>query len=90
VELVTIELKINFLLPIAKGRVEAEATVLRGGRNFVVVECDVRNDSRELAAKSLMTFGAAGLRAMESGRDTFREGESVPPAKTKRPGKRVR
>ncbi len=59
VELVTIELKINYLLPIVEGTVEAEGKVLRAGRKFVVVECDVRNDEAQLAAKALMTFGAA-------------------------------
>jgi uncharacterized protein (TIGR00369 family) len=67
IELVTIELKINYLLPIVEGRVEAEGKVLRAGRNFVVVECDVRNDEAELAAKALMTFGAATNRSPESG-----------------------
>lgn len=62
VELVTIELKINYLLPIADGKVEAEGRVLRTGRNFTVVDCDVRNEQGELAAKALMTFGVAGSR----------------------------
>ena len=68
VELVTIELKINYLLPIAEGKVEAEGKVLRAGRNFVVVECEIRNNQGELAAKALMTFGAAGGRALEGTR----------------------
>ena len=63
-EVVTIELKINYLLPIAKGTLEAEGRVLRTGRNFIVVECDVRNGRGELAAKALMTFGAAGGRTL--------------------------
>jgi uncharacterized protein (TIGR00369 family) len=62
VELVTIELKINYLLPIADGKIEAEGRVLRAGRNFTVVDCDVRNEQGDLAAKALMTFGAAGGR----------------------------
>jgi uncharacterized protein (TIGR00369 family) len=66
IELVTIELKINYLLPIVEGSVEAEGKVLRAGRNFVVVECDVRNDEAELAAKALMTFGAAANRLPET------------------------
>jgi acyl-CoA thioesterase len=61
-ELATIELKINYLLPIADGKVEAEGRVLRAGRNFIVVECDIRNPQGQLAAKALMTFGAAGTR----------------------------
>jgi uncharacterized protein (TIGR00369 family) len=66
VELVTIELKINYLLPIAEGRVRAEGVVLRAGRNFVVVECEVMNEKGDLAAKALMTFGAAGVRPPET------------------------
>jgi uncharacterized protein (TIGR00369 family) len=62
VELATIELKINYLLPIAEGKIEAEGRVLRAGRNFIVVECDVRNSQGKLAAKALMTFGGAGIR----------------------------
>jgi len=62
IELVTIELKINYLLPIADGKVEAEGRVLRAGRNFTVVDCDVRNGQGELAAKALITFGVAGNR----------------------------
>lgn len=59
-ELVTIELKINYLLPIPEGKVRAEGKVLRAGRNFIVVECDVHNDRGEIVAKALMTFGASG------------------------------
>jgi uncharacterized protein (TIGR00369 family) len=61
-ELATIELKINYLLPIAEGKVEAEGKVLRAGRNFIVVECDVRNAQGQLAAKALMTFAGSGGR----------------------------
>ncbi len=65
-ELVTIELKINYLLPIPEGKVRAEGKVLRAGRNFIVVECDVRNHSGETAAKALMTFGASPGHALRS------------------------
>jgi len=58
-EVVTIELKINYLLPVGGGEVQAEGRVLRAGRNFIVVECDVTNEAGALAAKALMTFGAA-------------------------------
>jgi uncharacterized protein (TIGR00369 family) len=75
-ELVTIELKINFLLPIAEGKVEAEGKVLRAGRNFVVVECDVRNAQGELAAKALMTFGVAGGRTLATRGETAKTAES--------------
>jgi uncharacterized protein (TIGR00369 family) len=58
-EIVTIELKINYLLPVPKGRVKAHASVLRAGRNFIVTECEIRNGKGALAAKALLTFGAA-------------------------------
>jgi uncharacterized protein (TIGR00369 family) len=64
-EIVTIELKINYLLAVPKGRVRAHATVLRAGRNFVVTECEVRNEKGALAAKALLTFGAAPGHTME-------------------------
>jgi uncharacterized protein (TIGR00369 family) len=51
----TIEMKINFLEAVERGTVRAEAQVLRRGRNFSVVECDVR-DATRLVAKALMTF----------------------------------
>ena len=60
VEIVTIELKINYLAPVPGGRVRAEGTVLRAGRNFIVTECEVRTEEGQLAAKALLTFGAAG------------------------------
>lgn len=61
----TIEMKINFLLPVPHGRIRAEGAVLRAGRNFVVAECEIRNQKRELAAKALLTFGAARGHTME-------------------------
>ena len=60
VEIVTIELKINYLAPVPGGRIRAEGVVLRAGRNFVVTECEVRTEDGVLAAKALLTFGAAG------------------------------
>lgn len=83
VELLTIELKINYLLPIAAGKIEAKGKVLRAGRNFVVVECDVRNEAGDLAAKALMTFGASAPRAMKNDRETSRQGRSQQPGKPK-------
>ena len=59
VELATLELKINYLEPVSGGTVKAEANVLRAGRNFVVAECEIYNESGSLAAKAIMTFTAA-------------------------------
>src|SRR5271166_5538696 len=59
VELATLELKINYLEPVPGGTVKADARVLRAGRNFVVTECEIFNESGSLAAKALLTFSAA-------------------------------
>ena len=58
IELATLELKINYLEPVPGGRVKAEARVLRSGRNFIVTECEIFNESGSLAAKALMTLSA--------------------------------
>jgi uncharacterized protein (TIGR00369 family) len=63
----TIEMKINYLEPVPVGRVRGEARVLRAGRNFVVTECDVFTPAGKLAAKALITYGAAGGHSMETG-----------------------
>lgn len=55
----TVEFKINYLEAIPGGRLRAVARVLRAGRHFIVVECDVWDKKRRLAAKALLTFGAA-------------------------------
>lgn len=57
--LATVELSINYLEPVPEGRVKAEARVLRVGRNFVIAECEIRIQNGSLAAKELLTFGAA-------------------------------
>jgi uncharacterized protein (TIGR00369 family) len=58
-EIATVELKINYLEPVPGGRIKADARVLRAGRNFVVTECEIFNENGSLAAKALLTFGAA-------------------------------
>jgi len=65
VALATIELKINYLESVAGGRTRAKATVLRTGRNFVVTECEIFDRKGTLAAKALMTFGAAGGHSLQ-------------------------
>lgn len=59
VELATLEFKINYLEAVPGGTIKAEARVLRGGRNFIVTECEIYNESGSLAAKALLTFSAA-------------------------------
>ena len=58
-EIATVELKINYMEPVPGGRIKADARVLRAGRNFIVTECEILNEDGSLAAKALLTFGAA-------------------------------
>jgi uncharacterized protein (TIGR00369 family) len=51
----TVEMKINYLEPVEKGILIADARVIRRGKNLAVVDCDVR-EGGELVAKALMTF----------------------------------
>src|SRR5580700_8950075 len=52
-EIATVEMKINFLEAVPGGRIKAE------GRDFVVTECEIYKEDGTLAAKALLTFGAA-------------------------------
>lgn len=65
VRLATIEMKINYLEPLDRGRISAEGRLLRLGTTTAVVECEVRDAESALAAKALMTF--AVLRPRGSG-----------------------
>jgi uncharacterized protein (TIGR00369 family) len=65
VALATVELKINYLEAVPGGRIRAEARVLRTGRNFVVTECEIFDGKGALAAKALLTFGAAGGHSLQ-------------------------
>jgi uncharacterized protein (TIGR00369 family) len=64
-EIATLELKINYLQPISGGRITAEARVLRTGRNFVVTECEIRDNKGGLAAKALLTFAATSGHSLQ-------------------------
>jgi uncharacterized protein (TIGR00369 family) len=65
--LATVELKINYLEAVPEGRVKAVGRVLRTGRNFAVAECELVDSRGKLAAKALLTFGAAGGHSLTSG-----------------------
>lgn len=52
----TVELKINFLRPVQKGRLRAVATVLKQGRTLAYSECEVRDQDQDLVAKVCATF----------------------------------
>jgi uncharacterized protein (TIGR00369 family) len=51
----TIELKINFLRPVQKARLIAEARVLQAGRTVALVECDVRDEKERSVARTWCT-----------------------------------
>ena len=53
---VTVEFKINFLLPVYPGeRLKATAKILSRGRSLYYVECEVRNSKNALVAKAAST-----------------------------------
>jgi uncharacterized protein (TIGR00369 family) len=52
----TVEMKINYLAPHQRGRLRAEAKVLRMGTRLAVGEAEIRDRKGQLIAKSLMTY----------------------------------
>jgi uncharacterized protein (TIGR00369 family) len=55
-EMATVEMSVNYLSPHRRGRLRAEARVLRKGGRIAVGEVDVWNAAGELVAKSLLTY----------------------------------
>jgi uncharacterized protein (TIGR00369 family) len=55
-QVATIEMKINYLEPVAGGTVTADARVVRIGRHIAVVDCDIRDQGGRLVGKALMSF----------------------------------
>ena len=51
----TLELKINFLRPVWKGKPRAEANIVRAGRIVGLVECNIIDDQRRLVARASST-----------------------------------
>jgi uncharacterized protein (TIGR00369 family) len=51
----TLELKINFLKPIWKARLRAEAHVVKRGKTVGLVECDVADETGSLVARASST-----------------------------------
>src|SRR5262249_22240319 len=48
----TVELKINFLRPVRRGRLTAEARVIKAGGTLGYVECDVADQAGKLVARA--------------------------------------
>ena len=51
----TIELKINYLRPVWKGRLRASAHVVKRGRKIGLVECDITDEKGNLVARASST-----------------------------------
>jgi uncharacterized protein (TIGR00369 family) len=51
----TLELKMNFLRPIWRGKLVATGRVVKGGRTVGLVECDVVDDKNRLVARASST-----------------------------------
>ncbi|MBV8718097.1 MAG: PaaI family thioesterase [Chloroflexi bacterium] len=51
----TVELKINFLRPVWRGRVYATAKLVSGGRTIGLLECDMADASGKLVARASST-----------------------------------
>lgn len=52
----TVEMKINYLLPILRGKATAEARIIKKGQRTAVGEVDIFDADGKLAGKSLMTY----------------------------------
>lgn len=52
----TVEMKINYLTSHQRGRLRADARVLRQGKRWAVGEVEIRNTAGALVAKSLLTY----------------------------------
>ena len=61
----TIELKINFVRPVIRGLVSAEARVVQAGKSLIFLEAEVKNADGKLAALATSTVLAFQLPAQE-------------------------
>jgi uncharacterized protein (TIGR00369 family) len=56
--LTTLELKINYLKPVWKGKILAKGKVVKKGRMTGMVECDLLDENAQLVARASSTFMA--------------------------------
>ena len=57
---VTVEMKINFLVPVVSGRLIAEARIVHQGQTISLSDVEVKDDKGRLVAKSLVTYYLRG------------------------------
>jgi len=55
-KMVSIELKINYLAPVTKGKIIAGAKVIHKGRKTAVTDVDIKDSEGKLCAKSIVTY----------------------------------
>lgn len=53
---VTVDLTVHFLRPTSKGRIEAQARVLRRGRRVCILSVEARDEAAEIIATATMTY----------------------------------
>lgn len=53
---VTVDLALHFLRPVSRGRISAQAHVLRAGRSFATVSIEATDDAGTLVATALTTY----------------------------------
>lgn len=56
--LTTLELKINYLKPVWKGKLTAMAKVVKRGKTTGLVECDILDETTQLIARTSSTYMA--------------------------------
>jgi len=57
---VTVEMKINFLVPVESGRLTAEARIVHKGKTISLSDVEVKDHRGRLVAKSLVTYYMLG------------------------------
>jgi uncharacterized protein (TIGR00369 family) len=76
----TIELKINFLRPVWKAKLRAEAKVVRAGKTVALVECDIVDDRQRLVARAsstCMTLRGRLAEGRQFPEESIRQAEAV-------------
>jgi len=56
VKVVTIEMKVNFLSPIAEGRITAEGRIIFKGSRIAVGDVEISDQDGRMVAKSVATY----------------------------------
>ena len=52
----TVEMKINYFLPVAKGRIVARSRLLRIGKHLCVGNVELRDERRQLVGTAIITY----------------------------------